>query len=285
MQPGGGGGQPPPPGLVRMEDTVQSLPRRMRAEIFGIPWFLRPLRVAAPLEMAARHVPAVAHSEEQRALRSVDVFVEFAGRMNHESARHDVDRLLWRAHLPATLETEVNLGRVRMTMIGADLPRLPACDRDVALADLAEHLLHVTFGIPLLLREQIENLHALTSDRALWQPRDDPHVAIGRVVENLQRVLVSLTVVRGDRGGDAVEFDDHDALLDPSLERFRRHVARQKTSAGSGDCRPRELGVSVHIGLIFYRTIARDPIRFGHCHFLPGCARPRGKNGSLADCG
>src|SRR6478752_3922925 len=140
-------------------DTVQSSRRRMRAEIFGIPRFLRPLRVAAPLEMAARHVPAVAHAEEQRALRSVDVFMEFAGRMNHEPARHDVDRLLRRAHLPAALETEINLGRIRMTMIGADLARLPAGDRDVALADLAEDLLDVTFGIPLLLREQIEDMH------------------------------------------------------------------------------------------------------------------------------
>src|SRR6185295_1359291 len=166
---------------VRRTDTAQSSPRRMRAEIFGIPRFLRPLRVAAPLEMAARHVPAVAHPEEQRALRSVDVFMEFAGRMNHEPARHDVDRLLRRAHLPAALETEINLGRVRMTMIGADLTRLPARDRDVALADLAEDLLNVAFGIPLLLREQIEDMHRAhlkATTCGLRQPLDDPQVAI-----------------------------------------------------------------------------------------------------------
>src|SRR3954453_2010923 len=156
---GGGGGQPPPAGPSGWTATVQSSPRRMRAEIVGIPRFLRPLRVSAPLEVAAGHVPAVAHPEEQRALRSVDVFMEFAGRMNHEPARHDVNRLLRRAHLPAALETEINLGRVRMTTIGADLARLPARDRDVALADLAEDLLDWRLGIPLLLREQIEDMH------------------------------------------------------------------------------------------------------------------------------
>src|SRR3954471_13668120 len=97
--PSGGGGQAEAPEPSGWTDAVQSSPRRMRAEIFGVPRLLRPLRVAAPLEMTARHVPAVAHPEEQRALRSVDVFMEFAGRMNHEPARHDVDRLLRRAHL------------------------------------------------------------------------------------------------------------------------------------------------------------------------------------------
>src|SRR6185312_4041663 len=97
--------------------------------------------------------------EEQRTLRPVDVFMEFAGRMNHEPARHDVDRFGWRAHLAATLEAEIDLGRPRMTMIGADLAGLPARDRDVALANLAEDLLDVAFGIPLLLREQIEDMH------------------------------------------------------------------------------------------------------------------------------
>ena len=44
-------------------------------------------------------------------------------------------------------------------MIGADLARLPARDRDVALANLAENLLDVAPGIPLLLLEQIEDMH------------------------------------------------------------------------------------------------------------------------------
>ena len=63
-----------------------------------------------------------------------------------------------------------------MTMIGADLARLPARDRDVALADLAEDLLDVAFGIPLLLREQIEDMHRAhlkATACALRQPLDD----------------------------------------------------------------------------------------------------------------
>ena len=139
----------------------------MPAKVLGIPRFLRPLRVAAPLEVTARHVPAVAHPEQQGALRPVDVFVQFARRMHHERARHDVDRPGRRAHLAATLEAEINLGGVRMTMIGADLARLPAGDRDVALADLAEDLLDVVGGIPLLLLEQGLRLH-LQSRGTSW---------------------------------------------------------------------------------------------------------------------
>src|ERR1700674_5076746 len=111
--------------------------------------------------MAARHVHAVADAEQQHALRPVDVFVQLARRMHHERARHDVDRLLRRAHLAAALEAEINLGRVGMTVIGADLAGLPACHRDVALADLAEDLLHVMLGIPLLLLGQVEDMHGV----------------------------------------------------------------------------------------------------------------------------
>src|SRR5712691_6017969 len=50
-------------------------PGRILPEILGVPWRLRPLHVFAPLEVAARHVLAVAHPEQQRALWSVDVFV------------------------------------------------------------------------------------------------------------------------------------------------------------------------------------------------------------------
>jgi len=100
---------------------------------------LLPLGIAAPLEVAARHVGApIAHAEEQRAVRSIDVFVQLARWMHHECARYYVDGFPWRVHLAAALEAEIDLGRVRMTVIGADLAGLPACYRDVALADLTE---------------------------------------------------------------------------------------------------------------------------------------------------
>jgi hypothetical protein len=52
---------------------------------------------------------------------------------------------------------------MRMAVIGTDLARLPARHGDVTLSDLAENLLHVMLGIPLLLFFQIEDVHALTS--------------------------------------------------------------------------------------------------------------------------
>src|SRR5262245_11890879 len=157
-----------PPWVARVRSS-----RGVPTEILGVPRILLPLRVAAPFEMPARHIRAVAHPEQQRALRAVDVFVQLARRMHHECAGHDVDRLLGRAHPAAALEAEIDLGRIRMTMIGADLAGFPARDRDVALADLAEDLLDVAGRVPLLLLEQTEDvhgvhLHATLDRRNVW---------------------------------------------------------------------------------------------------------------------
>src|SRR5580704_3311009 len=138
-------------------------PRWVRAEIFGVAGGLLPLRVAAPLEMAARHVGPIAHAKEERAGGAVAVFMQLARWMHHERARRHVDRLARRAHLSAALEAEINLGGLRMAVIGTDLARLPARHGDVTLSDLAEDLLHVMLGVPLLLFFQIEGLHAFTS--------------------------------------------------------------------------------------------------------------------------
>ena len=114
---------------------------------------------AAPVEMACSHVGAVADAEQQRALVSVFVFVHFAGRMDDEGARHDVDRFARRAHYAAALETEIDFGRVRVAVIGADLAGLPACHRDVAVPDLAEDFFDVFFRIELGLADHAEGMH------------------------------------------------------------------------------------------------------------------------------
>src|SRR5687768_17448010 len=49
-------------------------------------------------------------------------------------------------------------------MVGADLAGLPAGDGVVAVLDLAEYLLDVLLGIPLLFFRQIECFHALLPD-------------------------------------------------------------------------------------------------------------------------
>src|SRR6185312_12534516 len=51
----------------------------------------------------------------------------------------------------------------------------------------------------------------------LLQPLDDAQIALGAVVEHLQRGLVFRAVVGLDRLGEALELDDDDALLDAGL--------------------------------------------------------------------
>src|SRR5262249_4361180 len=89
--------------------------------------------------------------------------MELARRVPHERARPDGDGLVRRAHRAATLKAEVNLGRLRMAVVGADLARLPAGNRDVAFLDLTEDLLNVLLRVPGLLLAQIEHLHGVTS--------------------------------------------------------------------------------------------------------------------------
>src|SRR5262249_44555562 len=121
----------------------------MLAEILGVARRLLPLAVAAPLEVPARHVGPIAHAKEQRALRSIDVFVQLARPMPHDRAGHTVEGAARGAHLAAALEAKIDLGRVGMTVIGADRARLPPRPRDAPPADLAENLLDVMLGIPL----------------------------------------------------------------------------------------------------------------------------------------
>ena len=46
-----------------------------------------------------------------------------------------------------------------MTMIGADLPRLPTGNGNVAVRGLAEDFLDVVLGVPLLLSFEAEGVH------------------------------------------------------------------------------------------------------------------------------
>src|SRR5262249_43924563 len=99
---------------------------RMLTEIVGIARRLLPAPPAAPRHVVCAHVPTVAYAKQQRALRPVDVFVHFAGGMDHKGTRGHVDDALWRAHLAAALVAEIDLRRFWMAMIRADLPGLPA---------------------------------------------------------------------------------------------------------------------------------------------------------------
>ena len=64
-----------------------------------------------------------------------------------------------RPHRAAAGEAEVDFGRLRMAVVGADLAGLPAGHGDVAIGNLAENLLDVVLGVPLLLAFQTEDMH------------------------------------------------------------------------------------------------------------------------------
>src|SRR5271166_3137752 len=127
--------------------TLYQNPDRVLTEIFGVIGRLSPPRVSAPVDMAGAHVRTIAHPKQQGPLRSVDVFVQFAGGMHHEGARRYVDDAVRRAHLAAALKTEIDLGGFRVTMIGAHLTRLPAGNRDIAFRDPAEDFLDVLLRV------------------------------------------------------------------------------------------------------------------------------------------
>src|SRR5262245_23765544 len=146
----------------------------MFPEIGGVLLALLEVGIAAPVEMPCQHVGAVAHAEQQRAFQAVGIFVQFARRMHHERARLHLHAALGRVHRAAAAVAEIDLGRVRMAVIGTDLPGLPAGDRHVALAHLAEDLFHVLPGVELLLRFKAEHVHMLVSRQAPRQQRRAP---------------------------------------------------------------------------------------------------------------
>src|SRR5262249_42087779 len=128
-----------------------------------------PVRVARPLLCAAAHIAAVAYPEQQCALGPGDPFMQFAGRMHDKTARRHGHGLVGRAHRPAALEAEINLGRVRVTVTGARLAGLPTGDRYITLGDASEDALDMLFRIELLFALQVKTVHSsLHSSR---QPR------------------------------------------------------------------------------------------------------------------
>src|SRR4051812_38356810 len=127
-----------------------------------------PVRVARPFFRAAGKLAAVAHPEQQRALRPGVPLVQFAGRMHDKRPRRDLDRLGRGLHCAAALETEIDFGRVRVAMIWADLPRLPARYGDIALGDPAEHAFDMLFRVEFLLGLQVEAVHRVSSRFKLY---------------------------------------------------------------------------------------------------------------------
>src|SRR5258708_4978859 len=93
--------------------------------------------------------------------------MDLARRGPGERARRPLDGFFPRAHLAAAGEAEIDFCRVRMAVVRTDLAGLPAGHGVVAVLDLAENLLDVLLGIPLLLFCQAERFHGLHAPRCL----------------------------------------------------------------------------------------------------------------------
>src|SRR5262249_50707488 len=91
-----------------------------------------------------------------------DPFMQFAGRMHDKTARRHGHGLVGRAHRPAALEAEINLGRVRVTVIGARLAGLPTGDRYITLGDASADARDMLFRIELLFALQVKTVHRST---------------------------------------------------------------------------------------------------------------------------
>src|SRR5713101_9892264 len=128
-------------------------------EIFDVRGPRTPVGVARPFLGAPGHVMAIAHAEQKGTLGPGNPFVQFAGWVHDKRARNHRHGLVRRLHRAAALEAEIDLGGVRMAVIGADLARLPARDRDIALADPPEHPLDMLLRVEFLFVLQIETVH------------------------------------------------------------------------------------------------------------------------------
>jgi len=131
----------------------------MAAEVIRIGSRLCPVRIVSPFGVVGNHVGAVANAEQQGAARAVGEFMKLAGRVHHEGAWRHVDGLARRAHRAAAFNAEIDLGCMRMAVVGADLARLPARDGHVARADALENFLDMASGILFLLLPQAEHVH------------------------------------------------------------------------------------------------------------------------------
>lgn len=70
-----------------------------------------------------------------------------------------------------------------------------------------------------------------TDYRKPLYPFHDADFALGAVPERAQGLAIGRAVMRGDRGRDRLELDQHGALPDPLLVDLHGLAARQKTPA------------------------------------------------------
>jgi hypothetical protein len=85
--------------------------------------------------------------------------MQLAGRMHNECAWYDWCVAMRGVHRASASETEVDLGGIGVTMMGAELSGLPACHRHVTVLDFLKDPLDMPFRVPLLLGQEVEYMH------------------------------------------------------------------------------------------------------------------------------
>jgi len=96
----------------------------------------------------------------------------------------------------------------------------------------------------------------------------DPHVALHRVAQGFERLLIGRAIVRIHRLLYAVELDEHRALIDPLLIDLRGVAPGKKAGARCLDRRPGKLRVSRQCVGVLDRVVADYPIGFDHRSLL-----------------
>jgi hypothetical protein len=76
--------------------------------------------------------------------------------VNYERAGYDFDFAIRRAHDAPACVAKVDLGRMRMAVVGAYLAGLPARNCRIPTGETAEYLLDVLFAVEALLLIQVK---------------------------------------------------------------------------------------------------------------------------------
>jgi hypothetical protein len=93
-------------------------------------------------------------------------------------------------------------------------------------------------------------------------PFDNAQIAFHGIAEHFELRLIARAVMRGGRFIDAVEFDQHHALLDAFFVSLGSGAAGEETSAAGAYRGPGELGIFGERVRIRNREIGRNPITF-----------------------
>src|SRR5262245_12908194 len=106
--------------------------------------------------------------------------MQLTRRMDHERSGRNRHTAARGVHCASAPEAEIDLRCTWMTMIGADLARLPACHGDIAFPGGAEYLFDMPLWIEFLLGQKVKDLHGyrLLSERCELKIAPEFHLVV-----------------------------------------------------------------------------------------------------------